>query len=86
MSTRNLKENSKSRDSDDHLVLRDVHAKRAMEPVPTGRYGAKVRVVLPLDLRVVDAVHARSDEHLIEPAFIFLPREALSQEIRRTIP
>jgi hypothetical protein len=40
-----------------------------MEPVPPGKYGAEVRVVLPLDLRVVDAVHARSDEHLIEQAF-----------------
>ena len=58
-----------ARNSDDHLVLRDVHAQRAMEPVPPGKYGAEVRVVLPLDLRVVDAVHARSDEHLIEQAF-----------------
>ncbi len=47
----------------------DVHAQRPMEPVPPGKYGAEVRVVLPLDLRVVDAVHARSDEHLIEQAF-----------------
>ena len=58
-----------ARNSDNHLVLRDVHAQRAMEPVPPGKYGAEVRVVLPLDLRVVDAVHARSDEHLIEQAF-----------------
>ena len=58
-----------SRNSDDHHLLRDVHPQRSMEPVPPGKYGAEVRVVLPLDLRVVDAVHARSDEHLIEQAF-----------------
>jgi hypothetical protein len=27
-----------------------------MEPVPLGKYGAEVRFVVPLDLRVVDAV------------------------------
>ena len=58
-----------ARNSDDHLVLRDIHAQRAMEPVPPGKYRAEVRVVFPLDLRVVDAVHSRSDEHLIEQAF-----------------
>ena len=51
-----------ARNSDDHLVLRDIHAQRAMEPVPPGKYRAEVRVVFPLDLRVVDAVHSRSDE------------------------
>jgi hypothetical protein len=58
-----------ARNSDDHLVLRDVHTQRPMEAVPPGKYGAEVRVVLPLDLRVVDAVHPRSDEHLIKQAF-----------------
>ena len=55
-----------ARNSDDHLVLRNVHAQRPMESVPPGKYGAEVRVVLTLDLRVVDAVHARSDEDVIE--------------------
>ena len=58
-----------ARNSDDHFVLRDVHAERAMEAVPPRKYGAEVRVVLPLDLRAVDAVHARGDEYLIEQAF-----------------
>src|SRR4029077_16673811 len=58
-----------ARNSDDHLVLRDVHPQRSVESVPPGKYGAEVRVVLSLDLRVVDTVHARSDEHLIEQAF-----------------
>src|SRR5271154_5261518 len=52
--------------SDDHLVLRDFDAQRAMESVPPRKDGTKVRVVLPLVLRMVDAVHARGDEHLVE--------------------
>jgi hypothetical protein len=58
-----------TRNSDDHRVLRDIDAQSAMEPVPPRKYSAEIRVVLPLDLRVVNAVHARGDEHLIEQAF-----------------
>ena len=50
--------------ADHDLAMRDVDAQRR-EPGPSWKHGAEVRVVLPPDLRMVDAVHARGDEHFI---------------------
>ena len=54
-----------SRNSDDHLVLRDIDTQRAMQTVPPWKDGAEIGVVLPLHLGMVDAMHARSNEHFI---------------------
>ena len=51
------------------LRLRDVQAQRAVEPVPPREDRAEIRVVLALDLRVVNAVHARRDQHFAQKPF-----------------
>src|SRR5438874_1235573 len=50
-------------DADGDLRLRNVEPECPVNPVPPREYDAEIRVVLALDLRVMDAVHARRHEH-----------------------
>src|SRR6266705_2576010 len=54
--------------ADDDPRLGDVQAQRAMESVPPGEDHREVAVVFSANMGMMDAVHARRDEDLVEQA------------------
>ena len=54
---------------DNYLSLRDVEPEARVEPVPATEDHGIVGVGLGADGRMVDAVHARGDQNLIEQPF-----------------
>src|SRR5208337_4533476 len=51
---------------DNYLSLRDIEPKARVEPIPATEDHGIVGVGLGADGRVVDAVHARGDQNLIQ--------------------
>src|SRR5437868_1548960 len=56
-------------DADLDLRLRNVQAQGAMKPVPPRKDCAEIRVILAPDLGVVNAVHARRNQHFVQEPF-----------------
>ena len=55
-----------SRHADDNVILRNVSAQRLMKHVPPAEDCSPIRVGLSLHDRVVDAMHTRRYDYLIQ--------------------
>ena len=55
--------------ADDNAGLRNVEPQRLVHPIPPGKNNRVVGVVLAPHVGVMNAVHPRRNEHLVEPTF-----------------